>query len=178
MSGLERIGDFFIWIGETLAALSPPRPPLSALGVENGEALLYRRKGVDYMRERAARPGDSAPFLLSAEQAFAARLVVAPEVALHGIDPARLEAARRSPVPLAEAEWALARAPEAWAEGAPWRFAAAPKRRLEALRETLRVAGAAPGPAFAMVEGAPMTLRAGGPRRAKTPMAAAAIVML
>ncbi|QIE55270.1 hypothetical protein G5B40_07255 [Pikeienuella piscinae] len=177
MSGLERIGDFFIWLGETAAALFPTRPPARALGVEAGGAALYRHAASGYVVERPAQSGDSAPLLLSSEQAFTARITVAPEAAPHGSGPARLEAARRSPVPLEEAEWALTRAPDAWDNGAPWRFAASPRRRVAALRETLRAAGARPGPAFTMVEGAPLHLTANGPRAPRLVLAAAALAV-
>ncbi|WP_340107460.1 hypothetical protein [Pikeienuella sp. HZG-20] len=174
MGGPERIGDFFIWIGETMAAFRPARAPRRALGVAGEEALLYRFEAGRYAPLRPARAGDAAPLLLSSEQAFAMRLIIDAEAAAHGAGPARLEAARRSPFPLAEADWALSRAPEAWVEGAPWRFAAAPKRRLESLRATLRAAGARPGPAFTLLEGAPLRLAPGGPRAPRAPIWAGA----
>lgn len=174
MDGLRRIGDLFIWFGQSFFAMAPARAPRRALGMIEGRPTLLAREGESFKAERPARAGDAAPLFLNGDQALTLRIEVAPGASLHGAGPARLEAARRCPFPLDEARWSLTRAPEAWSDGAPWRFVAAPRNRLTALEEALREAGARPGPAFAMVGGAAQPL---APRPPVLVIAAACLML-
>lgn len=154
--------DLFVWLGE---ALSPaPRPPARALGLEDGAPVLLVWRDGGYRAERPAGPRDRAPLRLGSEDALTGRFETAPEAALHGAAGARVEAARRCPFPLSDALWSVERAPEAWGDGAPWRFAAAPLTKAGAVRGAVAAAGATPGAAFAMVEGAPVFLPRSAPK--------------
>lgn len=178
MSALRRLEDFFSWIGAVGDALAPPRPPARALGVEDGAAVLLRRDGDGYSVERPARAGDAAPLRLGEGEAFVAAFTLPAEAALHGRDAARIEAFRRCPFPLDGAVWTLAPAAEAWTDGARWRLAAAPVAKVEALAARIREAGAAPGRAFALADGAPLDLAPGGRKRVRPLLPAAALVLL
>ncbi len=169
------IGDLLRWLGEVWDGLAPASPPRSALAVgPDGPALMRLGPG-GYEFARPAAPGDWAPLLLSDEQALALELETPAAVAKHGLGAARIEAARRSPFPLETADWALAPAPAPWGETARFRFAAAPKARLAELQAAVAARGARPGPAFALVSGAPLAL---GAARPKGPIIALAALLL
>lgn len=151
-------------------------PPAKALGVRDGAPALLRREGDRYAVERPAKAGDAAPLLLGEDEALIVRFDVPGEAALHGRAAARIEAARRCPFPLESAAWSLTRAPEPWSDGAPWRLAAAPQAKLDALREAVAETGAAPGRPFVMADGAAKNLAPGGAaKRAPLLQAAAAV---
>lgn len=176
MSALKRLQDFFAWLGEVADGFAADAPPRRALGVEDGAVALLRREAGGYVAERPARPGDAAPLRLGDDDALVTRFFAPGEAAIHGRSAARIEAARRCPFPLDAAFWSLTPAPEAWTEGAPWRLAAAPRAKLDALRQTVAATGARPGPAFALIDGAPVTLTPNGRARRAPLVAVAAFI--
>lgn len=158
MSVLRQIGDFFQWMVEVCTA-PPARPlPPHALGVSDGEPVIFRLAGADYIVERAATAQDAAPLFLSDNNALKVTFEVTGEAMTWGQNPARIEAAKRCPFPLDQAHSSLTRQQKAWEGGAPWLFIAAQRTRLQTIKDSVQSIGAKPGLPFVTYEGSMIAL--------------------
>ena len=176
MSAVERIKDFGRWLRNVDANLGAAKPPKLALGVRDGAPVRMRRAGLEYEMDKPVSSGESAPIFLPNDSTLSAIIKVKPEATIYGLPAAKIEAAKASPFPLEDGAYALTASPAAWsADGAEWRLVAAPKQRIDDIRATISGAGARPGKAFAMVEGAPVFLES---RRSAQPLIVTALVAL
>jgi len=177
MSGLERIKDFLRWLGEVEASLSAPKPPSSAIGLIGDAPVSLTYSGGSYVESGAISPGKNAPFYISNDSVLSSNIHVKSEAAIYGVSAARIDASRACPFPIEPGASSLTPSPEAWrANGAEWRLVAAPKDRVDEMRAKLIAAGAKPGAAFTMIDGAPVFFS--GSRRPRALIAAAAIAVV